>query len=125
MLLVKTTVGQSAIHGLGLFAAEFIPAGTVVFTEESIFTRRILECEYENMPQLQKDFLDFYGYRVGGVIKVSLDNDRFANHSNDPNCLELDRWTTVAARDIEVGEEITANYCHFDDLPFSGSLGEF
>lgn len=28
MLLVKTTIDQSSIHGIGLFAAEFIKKGT-------------------------------------------------------------------------------------------------
>jgi hypothetical protein len=28
MLLVKTEIGPSKIHGIGLFAAEFIPQGT-------------------------------------------------------------------------------------------------
>ena len=34
MLKVKTYVGPSTIEGVGLFAAEFIPAGTLIFQED-------------------------------------------------------------------------------------------
>ncbi|MDQ3012648.1 MAG: SET domain-containing protein [Acidobacteriota bacterium] len=31
MLLVKTKLGISSVHGIGLFAAQFIPKGTVTW----------------------------------------------------------------------------------------------
>jgi hypothetical protein len=34
MLLVKTKLGQSKIHGIGLFADELIPMGRIIFKED-------------------------------------------------------------------------------------------
>lgn len=109
MLLVKTKIKESPIHGIGLFADEFIPKGTVIF-KESFFTKKFTTDEYNKLLQLQKDFINHYCYFLGGVWRCSLDNDRFMNHNDNPNTVEIDDTTTVALVDINIGEEILANY---------------
>jgi len=109
MLRVKTKLKESAINGIGLFADEFIPKGTVIF-KESIFTKKFTEQEYEQLPQLQKEYIKHYCYFLDDVWKCSLDNDRFMNHSDNPNTIEPDTLTTVASIDINIGDEITTNY---------------
>jgi hypothetical protein len=45
------------------------------------------------------------------------DDARFFNHEDEPTCRDfpdLDGGTTVAARDIELGEELTCDYASFD-----------
>jgi SET domain-containing protein len=113
MLLVKTKLGESKIHGIGLFADQFIPTGSVIFQEEEFFTKKITRDEFEKLTELQKDFLMHYSYRYEKLLKLSLDNDRFMNHSNDPNTDDSDPLKTVATRDIQPGEEITCNYNFF------------
>ena len=108
MLLVKTKLGQSKIHGIGLFADELIPMGRIIFKEDE-YTRIITVDEYENMPPLQRMFIDRYSYFNNGVYKCSLDNDRFMNHSDTPNTIDIDD-VTIANYDIQPGDEITCNY---------------
>lgn len=114
MLLVKTKVKQSEIHGTGLFADEFIAKGTVIF-KESIFTKYFTEDEYNALPELQKEFIAHYCYFLGGVWRCSMDNDRFTNHSDTPNTIEPDNYTTIAAVDINIGDEITTDYSSICD----------
>jgi SET domain-containing protein len=109
MLIVKTKIKASQLHGIGLFADEFIPKGTLIF-KESIFTKKFTEQEYEELPQLQQDFIKHYGYFLDGIWKLSIDNDRFMNHSYTPNTGEPDYETTISLVDINIDEEITCNY---------------
>ena len=108
MLKVKTYVGPSTIEGVGLFAAEFIPAGTLIFQEDE-YTQFITREDYNNMSEIQREFIDRYSYFNGGVYKVSMDNDRFTNHSSTPNTIDLGD-VTIARLNIREGEEITADY---------------
>lgn len=114
MLLVRTKVKPSEIHGTGLFADEFIPKGTIIF-KESFFTKHFTQEQYESLPQLQREFISHYCYFLGGVWRCSMDNDRFMNHSENPNTIEPDDYTTVAAVDINIGDEITTNYEMIDE----------
>lgn len=109
MLKVKTTLGPSLIHGLGLFADEFIPKGTCIFEEDKYFTIKIPASEFDNLSELQQEFLHHFGYLQKGVWHCSLDNDRFLNHSDTPNTYESNNCT-IASQDIMRGEEITLNY---------------
>lgn len=56
----------------------------------------------------------WYAYfdRERGVFVLSGDDDRFTNHSDDPNTIhEGDRG--YALRDIHAGDEITGNYANW------------
>ncbi len=108
MLLVKTKIGISNIHGIGLFADEFIRQGTIIFKEDE-FTKKITESEFELLPPIQRNFIRTYSYFRDGFYHISLDNDRFMNHSDTPNTLDIDDLT-IANYDINIGDEITCNY---------------
>jgi SET domain-containing protein len=108
MFLVKTKIGQSEIHGIGLFADQFIPANTLVF-EEGDFTIKFSIEKYNSLPEVQKHFLDVYSYLRDGFYHLSLENDRFMNHSENPNTYE-DGPKTFALKDIQIGEELTCDY---------------
>lgn len=47
-----------------------------------------------------------------GMLVLCCDNERFVNHSENPNSITVGD-TSIAARDIAVGEEITENYRDF------------
>ena len=64
MLLVKTKIQQSLIDGIGLFADEFIPKGTLVWQLDINFDRLISKNDYERMPIIQQDYLKKYGYSL-------------------------------------------------------------
>jgi hypothetical protein len=57
-----------------------------------------------------KRFLDL-SYGVSGDIHYIIDDGKFMNHSSEPNCITVMKdATTVALRDIDVGEILTEDY---------------
>lgn len=113
MLLVKTYLDRSRIHGIGVFAAETIPKGAKVWTYVEGFDRAWTPRQFERLPGEARDFISSYGYRVDGEILLTADNDRYTNHSDNANT----HWRAGfirASRTIRKGEEITNNYRLFD-----------
>jgi len=115
MLLVPTYVAPSAIHGLGLFAAEPIPAGTVVWRFNSVLDRVLDRAWAASLPEVAQQFLARYAYRRGTQLVLCGDDGRFVNHSDAPTLAERPDTASVAARDIAAGEELTEDYRAFDD----------
>ena len=121
MMLVKCWVGPSAIHGLGLIAKEFIPNGTVVWKLVPGFDVVLSEDEFQELPQAAKDNVLYYGWfdtRINKFI-VSLDDDRFTNHSDTPNIRFCGDFA-VTLCDIHPGEEMTDNYTELGLTLFKG-----
>ncbi|GAB4522289.1 MAG: SET domain-containing protein-lysine N-methyltransferase [Amphiplicatus sp.] len=116
MLLVSTYVAPSAVEGVGVFAAEPIRKGTVIWRFEPEFDRLIPVDRYLSAPPYLKDLLDRYAYPSPdrpGFIVYEVDNGRFMNHSETPNTDFSDFGGARAIRDIEPGEELTCNYGDF------------
>jgi len=116
MLYVKTSIGPSLIQGIGLFAAEPIPAGALIFRWSDAFGWSCPESEFGDLPGRAREFLWRYGWRSNGRWLLDVDNSRFVNHSRTPNMFVTtdDGITSRAARDIEPGEELTEDYSTFD-----------
>jgi uncharacterized protein len=115
MLLVKTTIAQSPIHGIGCFAAEGISKGTAVWRyDASIDTLHTEEQLLALAPACQAQIRK-YAYFDRHFIAFLLcgDDARFFNSSATPNCLDPSPTLTSAARDIEIGEELTSDYSAF------------
>lgn len=113
MLLIETTVGPSEIHGLGCFAAEFVPEGRVIWKLDRRIDQIFYESRLHTFPPSLQTFFQFHGfvstYFWRRCVVLSGDNDRFMNHSDTPNVARH-----RATRDIEVGEELTCDYWQFD-----------
>jgi uncharacterized protein len=113
LLRVKTYIALSPIHGLGLFAAEAIAKGTVVWEYDPVLDRRVdaarpLSAEAERFAyRVDKDY-----YIIPG------DDARYMNHSETAN-LSTEPGVTreVATRDIAAGEELTEDYRYCLDWP--------
>jgi SET domain-containing protein len=119
MLLVKTYLDRSRIHGIGLFAAERIPAGTVIWRRSPEIDLLLDSDQLGRLHPAARAQIEKYTYldRMLGRLVLCGDDARFFNHSEAPNCHDFpdeDGGTTVAARDIEEGEELTSNYAAFD-----------
>jgi hypothetical protein len=117
MLLIQSFVAPSSIEGVGVFAAEAIPAGALIWKLDSGFDRLIPEDEIARLPATFKAFVERYGYPYPhdqSVVVVELDNGRFMNHAIEPNTCFTDPDAGYALRRIEAGEEITCNYSEFD-----------
>lgn len=116
MMRFKTYLAPSPIHGIGVFAAEPIPSGSIVFEEDDLFTLQIPAERVPTLPPMQQEFIRMYAYLEGATYKLSVDNDRFTNHSDEPNTeTPFGVPYLYALRDIQVGEEITARYSDFCD----------
>ena len=116
MLLVSTYVAASAVEGVGVFAAERIRKGALIWRLEPSFDRLIPVDKYESAPPYLKELLDRYAYPSPdkpGFIVYEVDNGRFMNHSETPNTDFSDSGGATALRDIEPGEELTCNYGDF------------
>jgi hypothetical protein len=111
MLCVHARVGPSTIHGLGLFAAQFIPEGTVIWAFASGFDVEIAESSVDSLSPAAREQLLHYAeyYPTEKKFVLSSDDDRFTNHSDTPNTAPQGEMV-VAARDIHDGEEITCDY---------------
>lgn len=114
MLLVNARVGPSRIHGLGLIAMEAIPKGTLVWRLDPAFDLLISREGLASLSRVARAQVLHYGYFDESLDKYVLcsDDDRFCNHSDNPNTTFLGDHA-VAARDISPGEEITDSYLAF------------
>jgi SET domain-containing protein len=113
MLLVKTYLDKSAIHGLGVFAGEFIRKGKKMWRFVEGYDRVYSPKQFARLPKPAKDFVRFYGYRVDGEILLTVDHDRHINHSEDANTVWQNGYS-IARRDIPKGAEITNDYRDID-----------
>lgn len=116
MLLVKTVLQHSVTHGMGVFAAEFIPKGTRVWEYYEGFDTRVSEEFVGSLPQPAQSTLRHYCALWGGGYVISADDARYLNHSSTPNLKTFDDPDMdVALRDILAGEELTEDYGEFDE----------
>ena len=121
MLLVKTVRKSSEIHGLGLFAHEFIPAGTPTWRFTPGVDVTIHPELLDGIPDPARHQFLTYAYLDirTGLYVLCADDARFMNHSDDPAVRgDYERepvfGVDLAARDIEPGEELTCDYTTFD-----------
>lgn len=123
MLIVRTKIGQSKVEGIGLFADQFIPKGTVTWKFDPKFDIYFDPSEVGKMSELQKDLIIHFAYlsKKSGKYVYSIDNTRFTNHSTSPNIAEDEKLSesdaeicTVAIRDIQMGDEMTIDYRAID-----------
>lgn len=117
MMLVPTYVAPSPIEGVGVFAAEPIPAGTLIWQLAPGLDRLIPKHEVESLPPLFQQFVERYSYPYPhdpGQLIVELDNGRFMNHSEAPNTIFSDPDAGYTIRDVAAGEELLCNYAEFD-----------
>lgn len=121
MLLVQVYVDKSSIHGLGVFAAAAITAGTETWRFTRGFDLDLDPKFLENQsPRFLKRLMHF-GYIDSKLNRYILccDDARFMNHSETPNLqtdYTLDKYgVDIAVRDIMAGEELTIDYMSFEN----------
>lgn len=115
MLIVRTYIGKSSIHGIGLFAAEFIPKDTIIWELNPEIDIIISLEKYAKLSPYAKEHFDWFAYyseNNGGYI-LCFDNAKFVNHSKNPNTYGEE--DTRALKDIQIGEEIIENYYLFSE----------
>lgn len=123
MMLVKTKLKESNLHGIGVYADQFIPKGTEVWKFTPGFDIRFTRDQILSFPELLQIYVYKYSWRSrkSGLYCFSGDNGKHFNHSENPNVLseqreDEDEVITVALRDIEIGEELVDDYSSFEDV---------
>ena len=123
MLLVETYLAPSPLHGIGLFAAERIAQGTVVWKFLPGFDQELSEQDVARLSPACRERILNYAYYNACKMRYILcaDDARFINHSEAPNTRSIGfrhptttEGRTIAARDILPNEEITEDYRSFD-----------
>jgi SET domain-containing protein len=115
MLLIETYLAESPGKGLGLYSKNFIPKDTIIWKFVEGFDIRVHKDQYHLLSDLQKKHIDTYFWREGDYLYSSCDSSNFQNHSSNPNSICCEHDKMIAARDINPGEEILADYKSFDD----------
>jgi uncharacterized protein len=113
MLLVKTYLDKSRIHGLGVFAGEFIRKGTRIWRFVVGFDRFYSRKQFARLPKPAREYVELHGYQWGHEILLSMDYDTFMNHSEKPNTAFKNGYV-IASCDIHKGAEITNDYRAFE-----------
>jgi uncharacterized protein len=120
MLLVRTRLAASKIHGIGLFADEFIAEGTATWKFLGEFDLRLTQATVDQLSESAKQQILKYACfdeRLG-FYELCSDDARFFNHADHPNTRSVvtaaGAEVDVAIRDISSGEELTCDYRLFD-----------
>jgi SET domain-containing protein len=102
----RIEIRGSPVEGRGMFATAPIKAGEKAVVFGGVYTEAVgaAQARKENKLVMQWDD-DLYSVEEHGD-----DDSYFINHSCDPNIWMQDAYTLVARRDIQKGEEITADY---------------
>jgi hypothetical protein len=120
---VLARLGVSDIHGVGVFAACPIPAGTNVFPADQaeivwVPATMIDDPALSDFERsLYRDFAIRRGAELGCPVNFSLLTvGWYVNEprpGEPPNLEPTEQFDLVAARDIEAGEELTVLYSSF------------
>jgi SET domain-containing protein len=117
-MLFRTQVAASGIHGLGLVAREPIPQGSVFWRHDPVIDgwidirtadRHKYDAFIENV-----DYFYCYDEELDLFIRHA-DTIIFINHSDSPNLDSPSKYIHIANKDIDIGEELTLNYCNICD----------
>jgi SET domain-containing protein len=116
---VRIEVRESAVHGRGVYAAQFIPEGTriIEYTGQRV--------SWEAAPDDENDPHTFnFGLENGEVInpEVGGNDARWINHCCNPNCEAIEEDNRIfiyAMRDIEASEELFYDYAMEIDEPIT------
>lgn len=112
MFLIRTRLAKSPIHGLGVFTQSTIPADSIVWRFEPSFDKTISEKEFSRLPSHVQEHVSIHAEHFPelGVYRLSSDEDKYMNHSAEPNLRVTEDDFLVAIRDIAPGEELTIDY---------------
>ena len=118
MYVVGVYIGRSVIEGVGVFAAQDIPAGAIVsrFVPgfDLDFDPAILDSD--EFAPAAREFLLNHSYLHAGRLWMPGDLDMYTNHSFAPNVgFRAGDHVFYALRAIREGEEITNDYREFSD----------
>lgn len=119
MIHIKYKLAESSHHGIGLFAAEDVAKGSLVYTASPLLDVNLTQEQFDGLDEKEKRELKWWGFFDEPSQKwhVDFDVSRFINHSYDSTVAQDQGHKEahlVATRDIKAGEELTQNYLEFE-----------
>ena len=130
--LVETEVKMTPDKGLGVFAAQFIPANSWVYKSDPVaYSAEEAAVCLNTLPtrEEQQNWID-HAYGSKGKVCVDHNDLDLINHSRYPTMCNLGideisvRSYGVAVRDLYEGEELTEDYRTYSPTPALGQLCE-
>jgi len=87
MLLVKTYLDKSKIHGIGLYADQFIPKGKAAYERSPNLDINLSKKSFNKLDYYSKKQIKHYGHMSLKRNKwhLAFDDIRFCNHSKNGN----------------------------------------
>jgi uncharacterized protein len=115
VIVVRTYLEKSAIHGFGIYAKEAILKGTCVWQFHEKLDIKFTPAEFEALPESVKEEVEWHMYEpeVGGSFYYEATMGKYMNHSREPSVDFSDVGYGHATRDIAAGEELTCDYRQF------------
>jgi|SRR3990167_344992 len=113
--IMKANLGVSSIHGVGVIAIRPIVKGEKLYADRVSKLYHIPYGSFGKLfPEIRKIIVERWPHVINneGFISPDCRLLSFMNHSETPN---YDPETDTAIKEIEVGEEITENYCIVKD----------
>lgn len=126
MMMVKTEVRASRIHGLGVFLLQPVKAGALIWRFDSRIDRVYSREELAGLPPHVQAYLRTYStwHRASGLYVLCGDNGRYFNHSKTPTTVSnaISFGEDHAVRDLPEGEELTSDYSTIcDEVRLNGN----
>lgn len=112
MMVVRTFIDKSGIHGIGVFAKDFIRKGDKVWEHHPVFDLKIDPKVFEQLTPAAREEIEIHMYtpEENGPYYYETTSGKYMNHSREPNVDFSDVGFGFATRDIQVGEELTCDY---------------
>jgi hypothetical protein len=128
MIHIRYKLDRSGKHGIGLFAAEDLKEGQLVYTASPLLDVNLTQEEFDSLSDCEKEEVRWWGFFDESAQRwhVDFDVSKFINHSREGTVTQdknHDKAYLVTTRDIRKGEELTQNYLEFeseDDLKRRG-----
>jgi hypothetical protein len=96
--------------GYGVVATQLIPRGAITWARDDL-DQVFPAAQVTDMTPLYRDLLAKYAFvDAKGDFVLCWDLARYMNHSCDPSCMGTGYDFELAVRDIQPGEELTADY---------------
>ncbi len=114
MFTIKTVLKESSIHGLWVFANEFVATGDIIWRFSKEIDKIFSKEEFDKLSANERSYI--YYNELEWWYVLCGDDAKYTNHSDDPNTKMLNPIETIAIKDIHIWDEITENYYNFDEL---------
>lgn len=114
MIFIDTVVAPSTTNNLGLFAAQDIEQGTIIWKYHPstcmIITHEQINVMKNSFQDALTSSIQHFGCPYKHGFLVHTDNMRYINHNDNPNTICIDDDTMIAMRYIFCGEELFEDY---------------